>query len=247
MGKKVDDVCRLAFLNVDTFPALVSDPKNWTTRATFKKWQIDVWGWVEINVNWLLVKQSDKLEYRCKEWFESTAVVTANNKTIKDHMKLKRHQLGGTALVERGKLVHNMGKKGVDETGLGRWCWMKFVGKNSKSTMIVSDYVPHQPTGPESVGSQHRRYFNSVGRTAIPVDAFCTDLSRLIRKWTESGESVVLLADWNADVRGEKTRKYMADLGMREGITDFHGDAGPRTYNRGSTPIDGIFMTQVFI
>jgi hypothetical protein len=46
------------------------------------------------------------------------------------------------------------------------------------------------------------------------------------------------------DVRGEKTRKYMADLGMRDVITEFHGDAGPGTYNRGSKPIDGIFMTQ---
>jgi hypothetical protein len=37
MGKKADDVCQLAFLNVDTFPALTSDPKNGTARATFKK------------------------------------------------------------------------------------------------------------------------------------------------------------------------------------------------------------------
>jgi hypothetical protein len=109
MGKKADDVCRLSFLNVDTFPALASDPKNETARATFKKWQIDVWGWVEINVNWLVGKHSYKLEYRGKEWFENTAVITANNNTIKYHMKLRRHQWGGTALVARGKLVHNIG------------------------------------------------------------------------------------------------------------------------------------------
>jgi hypothetical protein len=120
------------------------------------------------------------LEYRCNEWFENTAVITANNKTIKYHMKLKRDQWGGTALVARGKLVHHIGKKGVDETGLGRWCWIQFVGKSSKSTGIISDYAPHQPTGPESVGSQYRRYFNSVGRDASPVDALWTDLSRLI-------------------------------------------------------------------
>jgi hypothetical protein len=84
---------------------------------------------------------------------------------------------------------------------------MQCVGKNSKSTRIISAYAPHQPTGPESIGSQHRRYSNSVGRDASPVDAFWTDLSRLIRKWTESGESVVLLEDWNADVRGEKIQK----------------------------------------
>jgi hypothetical protein len=152
--------------------------------------------------------------------------------------------MGGTGLVARGRLLHNIGKKGVDEAGLGRWCWMQFFGKNNKSTRSIYVYAPHQPTAPESVGSQHRRYVNSVGRDANPVDAFWTDLSQLVRKWTEAGESVVLLADWNADVRGEKTRKYIADLDMREVITEFHGDEGPRTYNRGSKPIDGIFMTQ---
>jgi hypothetical protein len=76
------------------------------------------------------------------------------------------------------------------------------------------------------------------------VDVFWIDLSRLIRKWTEAGESVVLLEDWNTDVRGEKTRKFMVDLGMTEVITEFHGDAGPHAYNRGSKPIYGIFMTQ---
>jgi hypothetical protein len=90
-------------------------------------------------------------------------------------------------------------------------------------------------------------YFNSIGRDSSPVDAFWTDLSQLIRKCTEAGESVVLLADWNADVRGEKTRKYMVDLSMREVITEFHGGPGPRTYNRGSKPIDRIFMTQDFL
>jgi hypothetical protein len=92
---------------------------------------------------------------------------------------------------------------------------MQFVGKNNKSTMIISDYAPRQRTGPESVGSQHRRYYNSIGSDAKPADALWTDLSRLVRKFTEAGESVVLLADWNTDVRGEKTRKYTADLGMR--------------------------------
>jgi hypothetical protein len=69
MSKEADTVCRLAFLNVDTFPALASDPKNGTAQATFQKWQIEVWGWAEININWLLVKQSDNLKYTYKEWF----------------------------------------------------------------------------------------------------------------------------------------------------------------------------------
>jgi hypothetical protein len=54
--------------------------------------------------------------------------------------------MGGTSLVARGKLVHTIGKKGFDETGLGRLCSMHFVSKNSKSTRIISAYAPHQPT-----------------------------------------------------------------------------------------------------
>jgi hypothetical protein len=121
---------------------------------------------------------------------------------------------------------------------------MQFLGNNNNSTMIISTYAPHQPNGIESVGSQHRRYYNCIGRDANPVDAFWTDLSRLVRKWTEAGESVVILADWNADVIGEKTRKYMDDLGTREVITKNHGEESSRTYNRGSNPINGIFMTR---
>jgi hypothetical protein len=36
----------------------------------------------------------------------------------------------------------------------------------------------------------------------------------------------------------------MASLSIRKVITEFHGDEGPHTYNRGSNHIDGIFMTQ---
>jgi hypothetical protein len=133
-------------------------------------------------------------------------------------MKLKRHQWGGHSLSGKRQVVHNIGKKGVAEAGLVWWCWMQCVGKNNKYPRIISDYAPHQPTGSESVGSQKRRCFNSVGRDANPVDAFWIDFSRLVRKWTEADESVVILSDWNVDVRGEKTRKYMANLGMREVI-----------------------------
>jgi hypothetical protein len=91
---------------------------------------------------------------------------------------------------------------------------MQFFGKNNMYTRIISDYAPRQPTGPDSLGIQHRRYYNSIGCDANPVDAVWIYLSRLVQKWTESGESVVLVAHWNADVRGEKTQKYMADLGI---------------------------------
>jgi hypothetical protein len=92
------------------------------------------------------------------------------------------------------------------------------------------------------VGSQHRRSFNSIGKDVNPVDDFWISLSRLVCKWTEAGESVVLLADWNNDVRGESW-KDMAELDMREVLTELRGQDGTHTCNRGSNPIDGIFTT----
>jgi hypothetical protein len=56
--------------------------------------------------------------------------------------------------------------------------------------------------GPDSVGSQHTRYFNSIGRDVNPVDTFWIDISRLVHKSTDARESVVILADWNNDVMG---------------------------------------------
>jgi hypothetical protein len=103
-----------------------------------------------------------------------------HNSKQQDHQRsydTQEASMGGTSLVAIGKLLHNIGKKGVDEAGLGRWCWMQFVGKNNKSIRIISAYALHQPTGPESVGSQHRRYFNSIRRNTNPVGALWTDLS----------------------------------------------------------------------
>jgi hypothetical protein len=108
-------------------------------------------------------------------------------------MKLKRHHWGGTALVARGKLIHSIEKMGVDDSGLGRWYWMQFMGKSGKSTMIISEGPLHQPMGPDSVGSQHRRYFNSIGRDVNQMDTFWINLSRLVCKWMEAGESVLRL------------------------------------------------------
>jgi hypothetical protein len=49
--------------------------------------------------------------------------------------------------------------------------------------------------------------------------------------------------DMNEDVRGGPATAYMKKLGLTEIITKRHGKEGPRTCNRGSSPIDGIFVS----
>jgi hypothetical protein len=50
--KKMKHALRIALLNVRTFPSSNTDPRNGSLHVAFKKWQVDIWGWVELTVKW---------------------------------------------------------------------------------------------------------------------------------------------------------------------------------------------------
>jgi hypothetical protein len=75
----------------------------------------------------------------------------------------------------------------------------------------------------------------------VPRKAFWEDLTKAINTWLEAGDQLVVMGDWNEDVR-DAQRKYMGPLGLIEPIVEKYG-AAP-TYQRGSKPIDGIFLSK---
>jgi hypothetical protein len=64
----------------------------------------------------------------------------------------------------RVALTYSLGSKGVDPSGLGRWCWVKIRGKENRLVRFVSFYALHIPPSPESVGGEHQYHFNSIGQ-----------------------------------------------------------------------------------
>jgi hypothetical protein len=78
----------------------------------------------ESNVDWDLIPYSSQLE---SMFHTKGALVTiaAHNK----HRQIARCQYGGTFGLTFGELVTKLPETGVDETGLGRFAWMKFTGK----------------------------------------------------------------------------------------------------------------------
>jgi len=56
------------------------------------------------------------------------------------------------------------------------------------------------------------------------------------------GDTVIVLADINEDIRTEPITSAFWQVGLREITTTQHGNQGPNTYNRGTNPIDGIFI-----
>ena len=53
--------------------------------------------------------------------------------------------------------------------------------------------------------------------------------------------------DANEDVRKSKLSAALEKIGMVKVITQQHGQEGPPTYERGSIPIDGIYVSQTLM
>jgi len=50
------------------------------------------------------------------------------------------------------------------------------------------------------------------------------------------------MADMNDDVRDDPVLSAATNMGMNDVVTTQHGHSTPNTHNRGSTPINGIFL-----
>ena len=69
------------------------------------------------------------------------------------------------------------------------------------------------------------------------------DLIAEMRRWHEAGETLILAMDLNEDVRKGTICEALEPLGMREIYREAFSDDLPATYNRGSSPIDGIWAS----
>jgi len=67
------------------------------------------------------------------------------------------------------------------------------------------------------------------------------DLKMAIKQWQTEGDTAIVLADMNEDMRSPLIKNTFREVGMIKGLTSQH-QRPPETHNRGSHPIDGIFI-----
>jgi hypothetical protein len=72
---------------------------------------------------------------------------------------------------------------------------------------------------------------------------FVHNLVGEVAKWLEQGDQLVVGGDINDDVRSCLCSQRLQEIGLVEILTYMHGTNGTPPYNRGSTPIDGIYVT----
>jgi len=69
------------------------------------------------------------------------------------------------------------------------------------------------------------------------------NLATTIQEWQDEGDRIILLADMNNDVSGSTFQEFCRTTNLVEAIHSLHGRAKVPTHQRGSTAIDGIFMS----
>ena len=241
---KEENILRIGFQNIGGFPIQRGKLKEDNIRQGITKWDIDIFGMAEVNLDWRLVKEQDRLPTRTKEWWPQQHVCWAHNKTFEPRQP---RQYGGTAIFSVNKAALRATDKDCDGSYLGRWAWTKYKGKSNKTLRIITAYRPNPPQGPFTVYAQHA-HLHTIQRDICPRQAFLVDLIVDLRKFLEEGDHIILLIDGNLNMKRSDLSNALSNINLKEAILDRHGSQGPATHKRNSTssPIDGIWISPGF-
>ena len=193
----------------------------------------------ETGLNWDKLPPSRNLKAHIKrlKWKEQTTVITATNKYIKN----KKTIWGGTAIILKGEMARRSTDNKVDESGLGRWVSTLINGKKRK-TRIIMVYRPNKGGKQKGVYAQHERFLMSKNDNRDPLTAWNEDLEKTIIQHQDNNETVIVMGDFNSDIRKGKILRMCNRRNLNEKILLKHGKNPPATYDRNSKriPIDGI-------
>ena len=200
---------------------------------------------METNLHWPLLDPTMSWEERMQGiWESNNADHNVTYNTTDDTNQ--EWQPGGCIQISTERTSHRKISSGQDTTGLGRWCWTRYRGRHDVTIRVITCYRPCSGNnqGENTVHSQQKHYFDSINNNRTPRQALLDDLCAAISLYKESGDQIVLMMDANEDVTSNHIKNTFQAIGPKEAITDRHSDTpNIPTYQRGSTPIDGIFLS----
>jgi hypothetical protein len=239
---KQKNTLRIGFQNVGGFPTQRGKLKEDNIRQGVTRWDFDIFGMEETNLDWRVLKEQDKFPFRTKDWWEQQHVSWTHNRT--NHPRQAR-QYGGCSLFSIDKAANRAVDKGYDKTNLGRWVWTRYKGRGNHSLRVITAYRPDPPQGPFTVYAQQNAYFHSIGRDICPRQALLIDLLEEIQQIMEEGDHIIVLMDGNSNMKQSDLSKALTHLSLQKAIIGRHGSEGPATHKRNamSSPIDGIWIS----
>ena len=244
LPSKTSSSFRILFQNANKIPTSGSSDKSSTFINLPKQFNLDVFGFSEVGLDWRLVDEANSMWERTRNKYRSCKSVTRHNTNDPPTNPL---QYGGTGMMAVNEAVSRIVGIGGDTTGLGRWSWTRLQGQNNTHVRVISAYRPC--TNNSDIGStyqQHLRYFRSMGNFADPRDLFLDHLATAIGEWQNDGDSIILGMDANQDIRAPSIKHFCDALHLSETVLSRHPTQPPiATYNRNQSDetIDGIFIS----
>jgi len=235
MYVKQENTLRIGFQNAGGFPTQLGKLKEDAIRQGLVRWEFDVFGMVETNLDWRVLKEQEKLPARTKEWWEHQHVSWSHNRTGTPRQP---RQYGGTALFSVNKAAHRAVEKGYDSTNLGRWTWTRYKRKSHQTLRVITAYRPNPPQGPFTVYAQQNAFLHSINREICPCQAFLVDLLHKIKQFMEMGDHIILLIDGNSNMKDSDLSKALTNISLKEAILNKHRLQGPATHKRNSMNSD---------
>jgi len=233
---------RLGVLNVGGLLAEGNGAKMQELRTYFTRLRLDVIGITECNAHWKMVPVQQCLPEKTRGWWECLKI---NSAYYEDYPVLSRHQAGGVSLWSINQGAHRVMECGKDPRGLGRWVWTRYRGRGGVNVRFVTAYRPVlNKQGAQSVWNQQKGFFEGIRDDRCPREIFVEDLCKEVSEWLGTGDQLVIGVDANEDIRGGVLSRRLGNLGLVDCITSQHGMDGPPTYDRGSVPIDGLFVSR---
>ena len=199
--KASEDIVRIVSLNANNMRVTSKNYKQDSLKRWIHENDIDIIGIQEVGIATHMIQRRDTLYERMKDLRWTKIKISAANNV---HEKISRAQYGGTAVMTFNRIATRAtSKQGKDPTGLGRWSWLLFEGKQNHRTRIISAYNPCKSYGHRTVYMQHKRYFYNKGISTCPRKMFINDLTRQIQTWQSQGDLIVLLIDCNENLARE--------------------------------------------
>ena len=246
-SKPNDNCTVITFQNIGPQPQSAYSITANLTATAFKVSKASVALYAEHGLNERRMRKQEQFFHRMRRINEGATTYVSNNTTM--HPYHSWHIPGGTALTVDTNLSTHKAQQGSgrDETGLGRWTWVRFRGKNSIHTIVISAYRPCKNCGPTTAWTQQVNYFRENNyRSPNPRELFDSDLCKELEKWIARGDNIVLGIDMNEDARHGALAKQLKTLNMRDLILTTHATASPpATHDRNQSriPIDAIWGT----
>jgi hypothetical protein len=173
----------------------IKDDANWTQiNETMRELQVTGFGFAEINAT-CRGSALQKWNNITRKTFKHSRTSTSESDIVYDNP----YKPGGTLTTIVGKWQSRVSERGSDASGLGRWSYIR-LSSNKKNIMIVTAYKPLKTQGPCTSWTQQWTLLRETNKNPDPIKAFCDDLTKETKRWTEKGYEILLMIDANEEV-----------------------------------------------